>query len=46
MNVRHLPIALLALCLATAGCRKDEITTYRVPKREPLLARLDRFFGT
>jgi hypothetical protein len=32
MNVPRSSTALLALCLATAGCRKDEITTYRVPK--------------
>jgi hypothetical protein len=35
MNVRHLTTALLALCLAASGCRRDEITTYRVPKEAP-----------
>ncbi len=32
MIVRAAPLPLLALCLGLAGCRKEEITAYRVPK--------------
>ena len=32
MNARHASLAFLSLTAVLAGCRKDEITTYRIPK--------------
>lgn len=32
MNARHPSLPVLALAAILAGCRKDEITTYRIPK--------------
>jgi hypothetical protein len=32
MNARHLGLPLIALAAILVSCRKDEITTYRIPK--------------